>query len=621
MERQLVTRIATAVVLVAGVSANRLPPEIVDQPPAERSARENPSARSAPATVVQGAYVSIQVNVDATGQNVVGDAANEPSIAVNPLDPRNMVVAWRQFDSVASSFRQAGWAYTFDGGLHWTFPGVLTPGTFRSDPVVDASSSGVFYYQSLKSNFLLDTFFSLDGGVSWSSPLPSYGGDKNWLAVDRSGGIGDGNVYGIWPPYASCCERNVFTRLNLGEFEPPVPVASWPTFGTMTVGHDGAVFATGLDGTEGGDSSQFVVARSLTARDLDQYPTFTASAVNLDGSIQISAGPNPGGLLGQANVAADASTGATRGFVYVVASVVPAGGGDPMDVHFARSTDGGVTWSPPVRVNDDAPGSWQWLAAHAVAPNGRIDVVWLDTRDSGIEHVSRLNYAYSWDGGLSWSANVPVSPSFDSWVGWPEQQSKIGDYMTLVSGATGADVAYPATFNGEEDVWYVRVYPDCNDNAVSDVSDLEDGASLDCDDDRIPDECEPSPTCIGAGGVPDGGAALTVDRGAAGALALAWEASCATADSDYAVYEGELGSFASHARRNCSTGGARTWTLSPLPGDRYFLVVPVHADREGSYGTSGAGVERPPGVDACVPQAFAGCATAASLPGSARTGR
>ena len=54
-----------------------------------------------------------------------GDAANEPSISVDPTNGNKMVIGWRQFDSIQSDFRQAGWGYTTDGGIHWTFPGVL----------------------------------------------------------------------------------------------------------------------------------------------------------------------------------------------------------------------------------------------------------------------------------------------------------------------------------------------------------------------------------------------------------------------------------------------------------------------------------------------------------------
>jgi hypothetical protein len=65
----------------------------------------------------------------------------------------------------------------------------------------------------------------------------------------------------------------------------------------------------------------------------------------------------------------------------------------------------------------------------------------------------------------------PVSPQFDSHVGWP-QQNKLGDYSTILSDATGSDVAYAATFNGEQDIYYMRLFPDCNGNGFSDVTDL-----------------------------------------------------------------------------------------------------------------------------------------------------
>ncbi|MEM9409959.1 MAG: hypothetical protein AAGA30_02530, partial [Planctomycetota bacterium] len=61
-----------------------------------------------PAAVIFGNFQSVQVNIDPSGNNIVGDAANEPSIALNPLDNDNMVIGWRQFDSINSNFRQAG---------------------------------------------------------------------------------------------------------------------------------------------------------------------------------------------------------------------------------------------------------------------------------------------------------------------------------------------------------------------------------------------------------------------------------------------------------------------------------------------------------------------------------
>src|SRR5438552_3385465 len=61
-------------------------------------------------------FTSYQVNVDSNGNNIVGDAANETSIAVDPTNGNKMTIGWRQFNSVTSNFRQGGWGYTTDGG-------------------------------------------------------------------------------------------------------------------------------------------------------------------------------------------------------------------------------------------------------------------------------------------------------------------------------------------------------------------------------------------------------------------------------------------------------------------------------------------------------------------------
>jgi len=591
-----------------------IPVESASDPPPARRAYDDPSARAPGLRVTTGPYTSIQINVDEAGQNIVGDAANEPSLAVNPTDPANMVVGWRQFDSISSNFRQAGHAFTTDGGQTWIFSGVLTPGVFRSDPVLDFDSFGNVYYHSLKQNFDVDLFKSFDGGMLWSGPVFAFGGDKNWMAIDRSGGIGDGNIYGTWQAAAGCCGQNIFNRSENGgqSFSAPVPVAKSPGIGTLAVGPAGEVYSAGIDETSGQDLSTLVVARSSNAKNPGSTPTFSGAVVELNGSLGFAAGPNPGGLLGQINVAVDSSGGPSNGYVYVLASVDPdAPGTNPIDVVFSRSTNGGATWSPPRRVNDDAAnsGAWHWLAAFSVAPNGRIDAIWADTRNSGQVNVSELFYSYSWDHGDTWSANVPASPPFNSFLGWP-QQNKIGDYYAIVSDAAGADAAYSATFNGEQDVYYIRVFPDCNGNGQSDVTDV-DGPSPDCNSNMIPDECEALPGCVAAGRTPDGklvaGTPLRIGKAPGGEISLTWGASCMPSDSDYEVYEGTLGAFASHAARVCSTAGATSFDLTPAAASSYYLIVSRNGIREGSYGRSSALVERPQGQNPCLPRQIGLC--------------
>jgi hypothetical protein len=128
-----------------------------------------------------GSFISYQVNVDANGNNIVGDAANEPSITVDPTKHNRMAIGWRQFDSVTSDFRQGGWGFTTDGGTTWTFPGVLQNGVFRSDPVLGSDETGHFFYLSLMQTFCENMYGSLDFGQTWTRLQPdgdAGGGDK-----------------------------------------------------------------------------------------------------------------------------------------------------------------------------------------------------------------------------------------------------------------------------------------------------------------------------------------------------------------------------------------------------------------------------------------------------------
>src|SRR6266566_9106331 len=125
------------------------PLERYDMPPAYIYRLERSPRMISP----YGVFTSFQVNVDANGNNIIGDAANECTISVDPTNLSRMAIGWRQFNSVQSNFRQGGWGYTSDGGFHWTFPGVLQNNVFRSDPVTNSDETGTFFYLSLLQTF------------------------------------------------------------------------------------------------------------------------------------------------------------------------------------------------------------------------------------------------------------------------------------------------------------------------------------------------------------------------------------------------------------------------------------------------------------------------------------
>jgi hypothetical protein len=477
---------------------------------APRSASGFPQA--APARVTLGPYTAIQVNVGATGTNIPGDAANEPSIAIDPTAANRIVIGWRQFDNVASNFRQAGVARSIDGGRTWTAD-VLEPLAFRTDPVLATDALGTFYYLSLTSDpngvYVCDLFTSTDGGITWSGPVPAAGGDKQWMAVDGSGGSGDGNIYEFWTPVYSYYDPAQFTRSLDGgvTFDAPIEFRGSGgeralIWGSLALAPDGRLYVAGFE-----DTGQLKVAAARIAQPSAQPFLREAIGIEYDqsganffkGRAAVNRSLNPVGLAGQMWVAVSPATGR----VYLASSVSSDTYAD-LDVHFARSIDdpaGHLAFQDAVRVNDDPPGNGadQWFATMSVAPSGRIDMVWNDTRNNpsgprctptDTECFSEIFYAFSTDEGATWSPGVPITPPWDSLIGWPNQ-AKIGDYYQMLSDDTGAHLAFAATFNGEQDVYYMRIGDyDCNGNAIGDADDLAAATSADCNLNAIPDECD-----------------------------------------------------------------------------------------------------------------------------------
>jgi hypothetical protein len=284
------------------------------------------------------------------------------------------------------------------------------------------------------------------------------GGDKEWMAIDTTSSPGRGNIYQVWSPFYNVYNNinQIFTRSTDGgtSWMTAMYLPHLPYWGTIAIGPNGEVYNLGT----AIDVEPFWINRSSDATNRLATPTIdVSSVVDLGGPPTIGlAQVNPGGLLGQAWVAVDCSTGPTRGNVYALCSVTNEPG-NLVNVMFARSTNGGQNWSAPVRINDDPPNqhACHWFGTLSVAPNGRIDVCWNDTRHSTNNTTSELYYSWSDDGGLSWAPNRPISPPFNHSLGYP-QQNKMGDYIGMISLSEGACIAYAATFNREQDIYFVR---------------------------------------------------------------------------------------------------------------------------------------------------------------------
>ncbi len=103
------------------------------------------------------------------------------------------------------------------------------------------------------------------------------------------------------------------------------------------------------------------------------------------------------------------------------------------DIYFGNSSDGGSTFGPNIRVDDDGGSSAQTEPDIAVDSQGRIHVVWSDNRE-GIDHIY---YSNSSDGGQNWVAakkiddatqnersvpSISVSNNGHIYVAWTDQR-------------------------------------------------------------------------------------------------------------------------------------------------------------------------------------------------------
>lgn len=81
------------------------------------------------------------------------------------------------------------------------------------------------------------------------------------------------------------------------------------------------------------------------------------------------------------------------------------------DVVHKQSTDGGKTWSEPKTINDDDVKQQhvQVIPMISVAPNGRVDVAWWDTRADPGTRSNDVFYSYSNDDGKTWSKNQRIT--------------------------------------------------------------------------------------------------------------------------------------------------------------------------------------------------------------------
>lgn len=120
----------------------------------------------------------------------------------------------------------------------------------------------------------------------------------------------------------------------------------------------------------------------------------------------------------------DLSNGPYHGSIYVNWSDQRNGATDT-DIWLVKSTDGGNTWSAPIRVNNDAPGKQQFMSAMTIDQvTGYLYVVFYDRRNYSSGDNTDVYLAVSKDGGSTFT-NYQINANVFS----PNANFFFGDYI------------------------------------------------------------------------------------------------------------------------------------------------------------------------------------------------
>jgi len=377
--------------------------------------------------------------------------ANEPSIAVNPNNPNQVVAA----------YQPAAIAYSTDGAQTFALADLPPLGGWRGggDVSVAFDNKGNVYLATLHFDKLGSASYwghgagrngifvrsSHDGGKTWdkdAAPVKAFQKEEpNMAAEDMPRVFADsrpkspyaGNVYVGWIEWQIDRSVILFARSVDGgkSFEPPQTISTHAGLprddnGGLVgfvgvVGADGTIYASWNDGstiafTESHDGGKtFTPSRSV----IDVAPPYFGGAGGIPGVSRAMGFPQIGVGKGEGKRAEP---------LYLAWSDYRNG---DVDVFCVASTDHGRTWSRPVRVNNDPMHNgidqfFQWMTVDP--DSGDVYVQFYDRREDPANRKTGFTLARSSDGAKSFTNYAWEENPFESL-----QPAFLGDYTWLAA--------------------------------------------------------------------------------------------------------------------------------------------------------------------------------------------
>jgi hypothetical protein len=389
---------------------------------------------------------------------------SETTVAVDPTNPKRVFAASNGPTLDNTLFA----SYSVDGGVTWipstTTAGVLTPAAgagplpvFGTDPTAAFDQFGNLYLCGVRKGLqFVDVLLSADGGktfrligsfASRGGTVPPTADNPGGAAVDQpSIAVGPGdqpNTGSVWvtyfdfnvstvmaagarviglnqrtsagaPPGTFDFKMADLSRGVIGNFGniavgPQGQVAAaWQTFGKipLSVPRDAVLVSSNPDGLARPIpqfSPPVALSPVLGVRTSYVIPAQARRTITPD--IRLAWDRSGRAFVAPGNV--------NNGRLYLAYTdaLQTTTAHNATDIFVRHSDDGGASWSPPVRVNDDTGGHSHFFASIAVDQStGDLGVSWYDTRNDPSNKKTQFFVAVSGDGGQTFSANVPVSP-------------------------------------------------------------------------------------------------------------------------------------------------------------------------------------------------------------------
>jgi hypothetical protein len=332
------------------------------------------------------------------------------------------------------------WATEFDPSLAVDKLGNVYLGSVYGFPSSTGDANGVYVNVAhLAAN---DLTFS----AAHTSPIEvhlagneSSQAEQPWITVDNSTSSYSGSVYALWQQHSANTNQSttmLFARsTDQGKtWSTPISISS-PGQGNdfldaqLAVGPHGEVYAVYQVSTHEFTQAQFFLAKSTDGGRTFTSPVAITPVFNdLTFASTYAKGTYP-----------SLAVSPVDGNVFVAYADQPDG--TSSQIEFMRSTDGGVTFSSPVVINDSLAGQ-HFMQTLTVDGNGVLHASWFDGRNSPTDSSKYDVYAtYSLDDGTTFSPNARVTPTLVDSGGAPI----IGDYAGI---AAAGGFAHPVWVSG-----------------------------------------------------------------------------------------------------------------------------------------------------------------------------